>query len=167
MSAVSSGSAKTVVHAFPSSIPTNTSQPQLSEEIMAKVHAVSPIISAQAKATSSAQTDGKTNTAATNTTTSNIKLLNGLTLHVHVDRSPFKAWADAWTTVSDDPNSQRVNAGSIRLLLEWASKEDSTVNNTSEHHQWEWATFGAFTKAKATAWSTNPNLGPVSAETSV
>lgn len=91
--------------------------------------------------------------------------LGSVWLHVHVDRSPVKAWAEAWTTSGEAEDSPRVDVGSIRLRLEWDLFEDSTVYNTSFHSQYEWSTNAAFKKAKATAWTINPNIGPLSAET--
>lgn len=140
-----------VVHTFPSSVISSsatTPQIKLTREVAEQVHASFPLVTASvSEATLSPQ--------------------GTVWLHVHVNRSPVKAWADAWTTVAQDENSTRVNVGSLCLRLEWASTEDSCVSNASEHHQWEWATFGAFKKAKATAWTKGPDIGPTVVETTI
>ena len=146
MSAVRFGD---VVHTYPTSSTSSTYVPQikLSREVAEEVHATFPVVTASiSQPIYSAQ--------------------GVVVLHVYVNRSPLKAWADAWTTVDKDENSARVTVGSIRLRLDWVLFEDSVVQNASEHHQWEWAS-GPFTKAKATAWTTGPDLGPAHIETSI
>lgn len=91
--------------------------------------------------------------------------LGEVTLHVHVDRSPVKAWCEAWTTSGRGDNDPRVNVGSLRVRLDWDLFEDSTLNNVSFHSQYEWSTNAAFKKARVTAWSENPHIGPVTTET--
>jgi hypothetical protein len=88
-------------------------------------------------------------------------------MHLTVEHNGIgtHAEATATTTTDQDPNSQRVNVGSLRLTLDWAGHEDQTLQNTSIITVNEDAFPPHIGGASATAWATGPTIGPLSAST--
>ena len=88
-------------------------------------------------------------------------------LHLTVDRTPKKAWAVCWVTSKEDENSSPVKVESLWLRLEWLGAVHESINhNISEWRAELHAPSVSNQKAIAKAWSTFPNLGPITAETS-
>ncbi len=88
-------------------------------------------------------------------------------LHLSVDRTPYEAWAKSWVTSKEDVNSSRVKVENLWLRLEWAgvAHEDATPNASESIPMKIHTPSGCPQKAIAKAWTKNPNIGPITAET--